>query len=265
MRDVSILAPRAEVPDEQAHRIARLLDAPIGPAPAVFGRHQVTIGPGRIGVRDHDIGGNRFAALQAHAPLAAPRSTVIRSTPPTAAHGPALPFDQSDQTSTRVPVPPIGKCTPQRRSRNAIRQYTEVVANGIASDQQRLEGRTTGVAHPARACRPRNTRYGSPELEQPREHAKHVGPRIEGDMAELFEADLVDRFAGRQEPFVSSHIARREPRHFGTHGLRITAVVEASAAVEPDAVTWRHRPQIDVVGHAPAAQGPQLFGAGNGG
>lgn len=78
-------------------------------------------------------------------------------------------------------------------------------------------------------------------------------------MAELFEADLVDRFAGRQEPFVSRHIARREPCHFGAHGLRITAVVEAFAAVEPDAVIRRHRPQIDVVGHAPAAQGPQLL------
>mmetsp|Transcript_53793 Transcript_53793/g.126972 ORF Transcript_53793/g.126972 Transcript_53793/m.126972 type:complete len:228 (-) Transcript_53793:961-1644(-) len=53
---VGVLAPRAEVPDEQAHRVARLGDAPVRPVAPVASRQQALVGEGRIRVAHHHIG-----------------------------------------------------------------------------------------------------------------------------------------------------------------------------------------------------------------
>ena len=76
------------------------------------------------------VGGNPFATtsaamhspLSSRTPLAAPSLTVICATPRLQRTAPPCPSIRLTRPFTRLPVPPIGKCTPQRRSRNAIRQ-----------------------------------------------------------------------------------------------------------------------------------------------
>ena len=51
------------------------------------------------------------------------------------------------------------------------------------------------------------------ELEKRGLHAGHVGPRVEGHMAELLEADLEDRLAGFHKALVVGHVTGREAGH----------------------------------------------------
>ena len=61
--DVIIMAIDAEIPDEQAHGIFGPVELGVGPAPARARGNEMAIGPGRIGVRNDDVGGEFFAAL----------------------------------------------------------------------------------------------------------------------------------------------------------------------------------------------------------
>jgi len=67
VRHVGVLLVGAEVPDKQAHGVAALVNALVGPVAAVFRRDQVAVGPGRVGVGDHDVSSHELAAGQRHA------------------------------------------------------------------------------------------------------------------------------------------------------------------------------------------------------
>ena len=79
------------------------------------------------------------------------------------------------------------------------------------------------------------------ELEQVGQHAQHVGPGFERYVAQLLEADLVDRLALGQKAFLAGHVVRRQPGHLVAHGLRIAAIVEHAAVVKTDAVKRCYR------------------------
>jgi hypothetical protein len=102
MRHVGIFAARAEIPDEQAHRIARALDAFVGPARARLGRQQMPVGPGRIGVGDHDVGGDGLAGRQPHA-AAAPSFDDDLATSAPQRTAPPCPSISFTSPSTRRP------------------------------------------------------------------------------------------------------------------------------------------------------------------
>ena len=259
VRDVGVPAARAEVPDEQAHRVARLLDAPVGPAAAVLRRQQVAVGPRRIGVGHHHVGGDLLAGRQAHAAgaLALHHDLGHRLI---AAHAAALPLDQAHQAlhqAARAAHREVHAEAPLEEGDQAVDRGG---GEGIAAHQQRLEGQHHAqplVLH--MLAGQRIDRAIALQFQQLGQHARHVGPAVEGHVAQLLEADLVDRLAGGEEALVAGHVARREAGDLGAHRRGIAAVVEARAIVEADAIERRNRSQVDVVGEASAAQAPQLL------
>jgi hypothetical protein len=74
-----------------------------------------------------------------------------------------------------------------------------------------------------------------------------------------FKTDAEDRLACAHEAFVAIDVGGTDALHFVAHGLRITAIVEGLAVIETNAIKWRNRPQIDIVGQAPSAYPPKLF------
>ncbi|EEF25157.1 conserved hypothetical protein, partial [Ricinus communis] len=251
-----VATARAEVPDEQAHRIARVVEAAIGPALAPGGRQQVLVGIGGVGVRHHDIGRQRFAAAQPYAGGAA----IVRGDLDhfsVAAHAVALPLDQTDQPADQTagaahrevhaPLPL------QMRDQSVDRRDGE----RVAADEQRMKAQ-----HEAQPLVAHMTGHQAVQaavalqLHHRRQHARHVDPAVEGHVAQLFETDPEGGFAGLHEALVAGHVVRRQPRHLASHRLGVAGAVEGFAVVEADAVEGRQRSQIDVVGHPPAAQLP---------
>jgi hypothetical protein len=82
--DVFVPALGAEVPDEQAHRVASGVDATVGPVRARVLGEEVSIREGRVGVGDHEVGGDPLAVVQ-HDPhralLAEPDPGDLRAEP----------------------------------------------------------------------------------------------------------------------------------------------------------------------------------------
>ena len=71
-----------------------------------------------------------------------------------------------------------------------------------------------------------------------------------------------------EETLIASDIARAEARHLGDHLRLVTAVIEPAAIVEADPIERIHQAQVDIIGHALAAQRPEFFkqeGRGNDG
>ena len=65
--DILEAAIGAEIPDEEAHRVARAGDLAVGPAAARMAGEQLGIGPADIGVGHDDIGADPLAARQTDA------------------------------------------------------------------------------------------------------------------------------------------------------------------------------------------------------
>ena len=256
---VRVLAAGAEVPDEQAHRVARLVQAAVGPAMAVLAGQQVAVGPGRIGVGHHHVRGQAAAVGQANA-AGGPVLDQDLAHALAAAHLTALPFDQAHQAADQA----AGAAHREVHAELPLEEGDQAIDRGgaerVAAHQQRLEGEHHAQAlvlhmlagqliDGAIALQPHQVGH----------HPGHVGPTVEGHMAELLEADPIDGLAGGQEALVAGHIRRRQPSHLGPHGLGVAAVVEQRAIVKAHPVEGRDRPQVHIVGQALAAQGPQFF------
>ena len=67
VRHVGVLALGAKVPNEQARRVVAFCNALVAPVAPVLWLDQVLVGPGRVAVADHDVGGHHLAAGQHHA------------------------------------------------------------------------------------------------------------------------------------------------------------------------------------------------------
>ena len=259
MLHVRVLAARAEVPHEQAHRILRLLQPPVGPAPTVFRRHQFAIGPGRIGIRHHDVGCDDFARCECHAACATV-GHVDRRDFGIHAHDAALAFDQPDHA-----LDDLARSAHREMHAPAALQMRNEAQDGggrerVPADQQRVKAQHRADAfvlhvagdqpvHRAVALQP--DQFG-----RDLQHRRPVGER---NVDQLGEAHIEDGFGLLHETFVAVDILGCEAGDFAPHRVRVAGIVEVLAVVEADAVEGRDRPQVDVVGKGLAAQRPQFF------
>ena len=67
MLDIVVASFGSKVPDEEAHRVARLLQPLVGPATAVLCAEQMLVGGRGIGVGDDDVGREPLARCEPHA------------------------------------------------------------------------------------------------------------------------------------------------------------------------------------------------------
>src|SRR5690242_15391186 len=97
MRDLGVTTSRSEVPDEEPHRVAHLLDASIRPFPAHRGIQQVAIRPRGVGVRHDDVRRERLTGRETNAD----RAPSVDEDPidrRVTANGASLPFDETNET-----------------------------------------------------------------------------------------------------------------------------------------------------------------------
>ena len=99
VRDGVPCAVGAEIPDEQAHGVFGAGDALVRPAFAGLAGEEMFVGEAGAGIGDDDVGFNCFAGFKANS----------------CGFAVFMPC-------TSAPVPPVGKCTPNFRSRCTMRQ-----------------------------------------------------------------------------------------------------------------------------------------------
>jgi len=193
--DVWVLPAGAEVPDEQAHRVARLGE-PLGrPPAAVRGGEQRVVGRRRVGVGDDDPRGDRLAAGEPDAD-GAPVLDQDLGDGGFAADLAALIFDQPDQAGDEA----VGAAHREVNAVGALEEADQRVHRGdrqrIAADEQRMEREDDPQPRiPDVAADQLEDAAVAAQPDEVRQDARHVDPRGERRVAELFEADPVDRLA----------------------------------------------------------------------
>ena len=260
MRHVLIFAARAEIPDEQAHGISGAFDPPVGPARPRRCRQQMPVGPGRIGIGDHDDRRRRSRPDASRTPQAAPSLTMISRTSWLQSTAPTLPFDQLHQTVDQAPGAAHRKMHAPAPFQEGDQAIDRACGKRVAADQQRMEAEHD--AQPGIAKEFRDQAVDAAIARQP-DHLgrdpRHVGPFAERHVAELFESDLEDLLAGLHVAVVAADIAGRKSCDLRAHGGRIAGVIEVRAVLKADPVERRHRHQRHVVGQFASAQLPQFL------
>ena len=258
VRHVGVLALGAEVPDEQAHRVAAAVDAAIGPVAAVLGRHQLLVGPGGVGVAHHDVGRDALAAGQCDAGGAA-----------------VVDLDALDLGAQAQRAAQVGQHADQALDQRADAAHRPMHAEaafqrvdqavhaghgkGVAADQQRLQAerhtqfRVLHVAghHRVQAAPAAHAHQQRCRLEQ-------VADVVEGLGAQPMEAELVAQLGFDHETLEAGGIRRADAAHLGAHAVGVAAVVEVVAIVETDAVEGLQCAQRHLLGPVAAGQRPQF-------
>ena len=212
-----------------------------------------------VGVRDDDVCRDALARREPHPDSRAISHLDLRHLG-IAAHLAALPFDQTDQRLNQAACSAHHEAHAPLLLQEGDQAVDRAGAEGISADQERMEAKDDAKAGVADVSR--HQAVDGAEARQPdhvRHDPRHVGEGIEGDVAEPLEADAKDRFAHRHEAVVPGDIGRGKPGDLGAHGVAVGAGVKDRAVVEHDAIERRNPAQLDVVGHPPAAQGPELF------
>ena len=249
----------AEVPDEEAGRVAGPLQAAVGPAAPVLRRHQMAIGPGGVGVGDDHVGGDDLAGDQAHAGGTLPGDGDLRHLG-VAADLVALPCDEPHQALDQAAGAAHGRVHPPVTLQEGDQGIDGGDRQGVAADQQGMEGQDHAQARILDVLG--DQAVDGPVAAQPhhvRDDLGHVPERVEGHVAELLEAHPIDGLAFLHVAVVAGDVAGGEAGDLGADLGRVAAVVEGVAIVEADAVKGHHGHEGDVVGEALAAQAPELL------
>ena len=263
VRHIVEAAVGAEVPDEQAHRVALARDAAVGPVAAVLRLDKMTIGPRGVGVGDHHVGGDALAAGQLHAGGGGLAVAGLDHDAPHLAvqpHRHIAPFQQADHRAHQR----AGAAHRPVHTPLALERMNQAVDAGdrerVAADQQRLQrehhaqpGLTHATGHQRMQAAP------AAHLEQIRHRAQQIPQRVVGDRAELEKADVVGELRFLHQPVVAGHIAGRHAADLLAQRIDVVVVVEVAAVVEAHPIERVDWPQVDVVGQPPAAQRPQFF------
>ena len=261
MRHVVVAAVGAEVPDEEAVRVGKPVDACVGPLAARALGQEVAVGPGDVGVGDDDVGVDHLAALKAHALGGAAVDQDLRDRALQAERA-ALTPDQAREAVHEL----AGAAHDIVDAAFTLEIGDERVdarrAERVTADEERVEAQDEAeplVLHVAGDVRVDRAVAAQPH------HAgrtlRHVPDAVEGLVAQLLEADAVDRLAGVQEPLVAGDVVRAQRADLRAHALVIAGAVEGEAVVKTDPVEWIHRDQRDVVGHLATTERPQLLEA----
>ena len=249
----------AEVPDKQAHRIARLLDLPVGPALARVVTQQLGIGPADIGVGDDDIGADGLARGQGHAGGAAFRDLDPRHLR-LVAHAAAQALDQPDQPLHQRAHAAHGVVdavrTLQMRDQAVIRRGGQ----RIAADQQRMEAECDPQLRMAEIVGDLGIdRAVALQADQVGHRGQQRAELVEGLVDQLGEGDVVDLLAVADEAVEATGILRRDARDLRPHGVEVRVAGQRLTVVEADLVEGVDRPQVHVIGQAPPGDLPQLL------
>ncbi len=209
--DLRIAPAGAEIPDEQAHGIARGGKTPVAPAFARFRLQQLAVGRRRIGIGHDDVGCDGLTTGQPQARGAAILAEDFADLG-LIAECSALPCDESGK------APDDGACAAHGpvHAEAPFEIGDEAVdrrdLEGMPADEQRMEAQRHAelrVLHPRRHM----AMDGAPcaEFHQVGRDAEHVEGRAEGQVAKLLEADPVDRLALAHEAVVAVKVIGRHP------------------------------------------------------
>ena len=174
-----------------------------------------------------------------------------------AAHGAALPGDQADHPGDQR----ARAAHDVMHAPAALEERNQCVDGAgrerVSADQQRMKAERLPQPWIGNVLGDQTMDGAVPfEPDQRRSHARHVGPMVERDGAELLETHAIDLGASGHEPVVAGDIGRAEACDLGPHGVGVARIVEDGAVVEADAVERRHRHDRHVVGNLAATQRP---------
>jgi hypothetical protein len=259
VRDLRVFAFSPEIPDKKAHRVPLSIDARVRPALAVLGRDEVAVRPRRVGVGDDDVGLDALTVREQHAARALALDEDLLHLGP-AAHGAALAFDQRYEAVHQRAGTADGKVHAPVALEEGDERVDRRRRERVPADEERVKAQHLAepvVLHVAR----HHAVDGAvaAELDHLRDDLRHVHPRAEGHVAQLLEADAKDLLALRDEALVPGHVAGLEFADLAAHFGGVAGVIKLLTVGKPDPVERRHRPHVDGVRHALAAQRPQLL------
>ncbi len=254
----------SEVPHEESTGVTCPVDPPVGPALAPDPRQEIAVGPGGIGVGDHQIRRNLLAVCQAHAlGLTVPHQDLRHLG--LVADLVALTLDQAHQPIDQGAGPSHRGVHPPTPLQEGDQGVDGGHGEGVAPDQQGMEGQDgaqprvpdMGGHHGVDAAVALEPRHG-------RDYPRHCPQAVEGDVPELLEAHPEDRLALGHEALVAGQVPGGETPDLRTDGLRVAAIVEVLPVVEADPIEGIHEPQIDLLGETTPAEPPAAPPRGRG-
>ena len=252
-------AARAEIPDEQAHGVARACQPRIGPAPALMPGEEFGVGPAGIGVGDNDVRRDMLAAGKAHAggSIAFHGDLLDLCVQ---AHGTALPLHETDHG----PDDGAGSAHGVMHAMLALEVADQrVVGRGgerISADQQRMKAEgDTQLLVAEIAGNLGVDRAVAAEPDDIRRGAQNGRETVEWLVGQFAERHLVDFRVVHNEALEARDIGGFDARDLGTHRGKIRRRVEDAAVIKTDLVERVDAAQVDVVRQVLAAQRPEFL------
>ena len=219
----------------------------------------MAVGPGGVGIANHDVGRDELAVGQfntACPPLfdadARHRRVVADGNPTVGQKLHQFTHNRASAAHRRMHTP-----TTFQRMNKRIDTSHRI---GVPANQQRVKAHDDTQLGMPNMLR-HQTINGTPGL-----HAReighrfdHVAKRLKSNHAQFLEPELKTTLGGHHQILEALNVLRTDTGDLVQHQLIVVAVIKMCPVVKANSIERGHQPQVDMVLHAPPAQREQLL------